>query len=107
MWLQIGFFDPRDRTREIGPIAELKYLITRDDEQRANAELLALAPTAPHDCDLDCPGAGNKKRLEIFGEMVEVLREIYDHAEKYGAAPFAASKMFARVRAVLAKIKGE
>src|SRR3990167_4484834 len=79
MWLQIGFFDPRDRTREIGPIAELKYLITRDEEQRANAELLSLAPTAPHDCDLDCPGAVNKRKLEALPEMLEALEAAEQH----------------------------
>ena len=30
-----------------------------------NAQLLALAPTAPHDCDdPQCPGAVNKRKLE-------------------------------------------
>jgi len=37
--------------------------------------------------------------------LEEALREIYNHAEKYGAAPFTASKMFDRARTVLEREK--
>ena len=40
-------------------------------------------------------------------DMLEALEEIYDHAQKYGAAPFSASKMFARACAAIAKAKEE
>lgn len=48
LWLSIGFHthegtdDPDGRW--IGPVAELKYLIAREDEQWANARLIAAAP---------------------------------------------------------------
>lgn len=59
LWLQIGHFEGEgDERREIGPIAEiighesqigymvarLKYLVTPESEQRANAALIAAAP---------------------------------------------------------------
>lgn len=41
LWLQIGFFY---EGKEIGPVAELKYLVARPEEQRANADLIAASP---------------------------------------------------------------
>ena len=36
-----------------------------------DAALLALAPTAPHECDIpDCPGSVNKRRLEAFDNLL-------------------------------------
>ena len=80
-----------------------------------NAELIALAPTAPHDCaDPDCPGAVNKRKLEAFPEMLEALREAESHlAEELADARFSAvhpgghCPVLDRVRAALAKAKGE
>ena len=39
-------------------------------------------------------------------ELLEVVREIVDHATKYGAAPLSAEKMFDRARAAIAKARG-
>lgn len=53
------------------------------DTARANAELIALAPTAPHECDdLKCPGNINRRKLELWDEMKSVLM-LYrrDHEE--------------------------
>jgi hypothetical protein len=42
------------------------------DEDRANANLIALAPTAPHDCEVkDCPGQRNKRLLEAAEGLLE------------------------------------
>ena len=54
------------------------------DEQEANAQanarLIALAPTAPHDCDIPgCPGAENKRRLDMHERMLRTLR----HASEF------------------------
>ena len=39
-----------------------------------NAELLALAPTAPHQCNNPkCPGNINRQKLELFDDMVKLL----------------------------------
>lgn len=44
-------------------------------EQRANARLIAAAPTAPHECDdLNCPGNINRKKLEAFPDLLEACR---------------------------------
>ena len=89
LWLQIGFFDPDDRSREIGPVAELKHLITDDDEQRANAELLALAPTAPHVCaDPECPGDINRRKLEEYESLHDEMADLLESyiAEWHGDA---------------------
>ena len=49
---------------------------------RENASLIALAPTAPHDCDiLGCPGAENKRKLETFGELLKVAKALLGHAD--------------------------
>ena len=48
-----------------------------DPECKANLSLLALAPTAPHDCeDKTCPGAVNKRRLEAFDGLLDALKEL-------------------------------
>lgn len=45
----------------------------------ANVRLIALAPTAPHDCDHDgCPGRENKRKLEAAAELAAVLRAVID-----------------------------
>lgn len=50
---------------------------------QGNAELIALAPTAPHDCeDPACPGAINKQKLEAAEEMARALSYIRDQDDK-------------------------
>ena len=48
LWLSIGFHTHEGthnpEGRWIGPVAELKYLVAREEEQRANARLMAAAP---------------------------------------------------------------
>jgi len=55
------------------PICRVDWQVVGDKDPEAglNARLLALAPTAPHDCDIPgCPGAENKRRL---AQMTEAL----------------------------------
>ena len=69
----------------------------------------------PHSCDdPDCPGAVNKRKLEMFEEMVAALQEAEGHlAEELADARFTAvhpgghCPVLDRVRTVLAKAKGE
>ena len=66
----------------------------------ANAALIALAPTAPHDCgDPACPGVVNLRRLEVGEELLAALEGCYgergmfvnhDHAYRAAAAIAAA-----------------
>ena len=43
----------------------------------ANARLIELAPTAPHECDdPKCSGNVNRRKLELFGEMFRALLKI-------------------------------
>ena len=79
-----------------------------------NAELIALAPTAPHDCaDPDCPGAVNKRKLEAFPEMLEALEAAEQHYAMLCEVicidnpPPGGHPVLLRLRAVLAKVKGE
>lgn len=66
-----------------------------DDPQRktpietANAHLIALAPTAPHECDPDCPGDIIRRKLELYEEMVETLWSTCGHHEALGHDPEA------------------
>ena len=73
-----------------------------------NAELIALAPTAPHDCDPDCPGAVNKKRLEMFEEMVAAITDALANCEQCrgekGSRRCARCQTFEKL---IAKVKGE
>lgn len=55
-----------------------------DGDAGANAELIALAPTAPHDCeDPECPGRANKRKLEAAGEMLEALIWVKDELVQF------------------------
>lgn len=50
-----------------------------DEEKAANAALIALAPTAPHSCDVpDCPGNENRRRLEEY----EALKQRWDISDE-------------------------
>ena len=54
----------------------------------ANAALIALAPTAPHDCDdPQCPGDINRRKLESFDEIYTLagllLCEVEEHSCEY------------------------
>lgn len=43
----------------------------------ADAELIALAPTAPHECDdPKCPGNINRRKLELYPEMMAIINDI-------------------------------
>lgn len=51
-------------------------LVTAETAQ-ANGFLIALAPTAPHDCDLpSCPGAANKRKLEAAEKLYAVAKSV-------------------------------
>lgn len=39
-------------------------------------------------------------------ELFQILREIYDHAQKYGGAPWSATKMFSRARTAIDHAEG-
>ena len=52
-------------------------------ESAADARLMALAPTAPHDCDVpDCPGPRNKRLIEAAGAMLEALRDLVRNVDE-------------------------
>jgi len=78
-------------------------------EGQANADLISLAPTAPHDCDdPNCPGAVNKKRLEMFEEMAEVVKRFVDYyagSKKSHLGNGQAYKSHGEMEILLAKIK--
>jgi len=40
-------------------------------EHEPNLALLAIAPTAPHECDPECPGDRYRRKLALFEELVE------------------------------------
>ena len=42
------------------------------EEGTANTVLIALAPTAPHECDPDCPGEQNRRKLVAYERLVAV-----------------------------------
>jgi hypothetical protein len=47
-------------------------------QERGDADLLALAPSAPHTCtDPACPGMVNKRKLEAFEE----IKALVDNAD--------------------------
>src|SRR3990167_11147512 len=82
----------------------------RREEWASNADLIILAPTAPHDCDPDCPGAVNKKRLEMFEEMVEVVKRFvgyYAGSKKSHLGNGQAYKSHGEMEILLAKVKEE
>ena len=55
-------------------------------EAEANARLIALAPTAPHECAPDCPGEVNRRKLAAHDALVTaldgLLNELDSRAEK-------------------------
>ena len=56
-----------------------------NDCTMANAELIALAPTAPHECDdPKCPGNINRKRLELYHDFVEACLTCNNMEDGYG-----------------------
>lgn len=51
-------------------------------ETQANERLIALAPTAPHNCDHEgCPGRENKRKLEAAAALHAALTEILSNAQ--------------------------
>ena len=91
-----------------GYIATVYAAIVGDGPFQANAELIASAPTAPHDCDPDCPGGLNKKRLEMFEEMVAAITDALANCEQCrgekGSRRCARCQTFEKL---IAKVKGE
>ena len=68
-----GWIDARFTVADRAPVP------FRADESTGNGFLIALAPTAPHDCSVPgCPGPENKRRLEAFEELVVALRAVAD-----------------------------
>lgn len=58
-----------------------------DSEATPNASMIALAPTAPHDCDHEgCPGRENKRKLEAAAEIVNAARELIAGADREGGS---------------------
>ena len=54
------------------------------EEAVANAQLIALAPTAPHECDdPNCPGNINRLRLEAFDDLLEACQKLLYYALEY------------------------
>ena len=42
-------------------------------------DIILLAPTAPHDCDVeDCPGRKNKRKLEAGKKLFDIAKNILD-----------------------------
>lgn len=57
---------------------------TPSEEAAANARLVALAPTAPHECDVPgCPGAETKRKLEAAAAVVKALMDERDRHIRY------------------------
>jgi hypothetical protein len=53
--------------------------------ENANAYLIALAPTAPHDCEIpDCPGAKTKRLLEAAEGLREALEDMTEAIKRVG-----------------------
>lgn len=58
-----------------------------DRDTRANADLIALAPTAPHSCSVPrCVGDLNRRKLELLEEMKDVLLSLRERSE-FGSGP--------------------
>lgn len=55
-----------------------------ESEDAGNARLIALAPTAPHDCDVpDCPGPRNKVKLDRYDALLEALKDAADTIDAF------------------------
>ena len=73
------------------------------EESKANAEFIATAYEACRAINPENPLAV----VEAIPELLSQVREIVDHATKYGAAPLSAEKMLDRARAAISKAEGE
>lgn len=62
-------------------------------DQGADAKLIALAPSAPHKCNPDCPGEQNRRKLAAFDEIYAMVM--------YGCGP-----NFKEIKAVLTNYEG-
>ena len=48
-------------------------------QAEGDAQLVALAPATPHDCDIEgCPGRENKRRLEAAERLSLAAKDTYD-----------------------------
>ena len=68
--------------------------------------------TFPHSCDdPDCPGAGNMRKLEVFEEMLEALKDarfcLSEFSKRRQVYDGPLSEVYETIRAVIAKAKGE
>jgi len=92
-----------------GSYQEGDILHCKGKPSNGDADLISLAPTAPHDCDdPNCPGAVNKKRLEMFEEMAEVVKRFVDYyagSKKSHLGNGQAYKSHGEMEILLAKIK--
>lgn len=39
--------------------------------------LISVAATMPHKCSPDCPGEQNRRKLEVFDDLLETAKELY------------------------------
>jgi hypothetical protein len=66
---------PGDVAGAIFPVALEPNNGIRPQDHDDNANLLALAPTAPHDCEIpDCPGMANKRLLEAAEGLLDIIK---------------------------------
>ena len=76
----------------------------RDEEVEANARLIAAAPEAPHDCgNPDCPGQINKRKLDVYPELLEALRNLV-HSYDTGMGKKAVALRFELASEALVKV---
>ena len=61
------------RTRNVPEDVIQANMAAMEQEAMANAELIVAAPTAPHECDPECPGEQNRRKLAVYGELLAAL----------------------------------
>lgn len=60
------------------------HRVRKPSEHNANADLIVMAPTAPHECDPDCPGEQNRRKLEMFEEMLAITKSSLAFFQEFG-----------------------
>ncbi len=53
---------------------------------QGDVALLALAPTAPHECAPECPGEMNRRRVAAFDELLKAARNLCVYNDELGSA---------------------
>jgi hypothetical protein len=75
----------------------------------ADARLIELAPTAPHECsDPDCPGNVNRRKLLAFDGLLALAQKIADRGHSADCDPWPEKECTCLVdeaRTVIAKAK--